>query len=127
VTISVFELFKLGVGPSSSHTMGPMTAAARFIDRLRQAGDIARVQRVSVKLCASLALTGRGHATDRAVMLGLMGFQPASFNPDAADAAMDGLIATGQLRLCGPVQSDSIRSGISSGPAANACRSIPTP
>jgi L-serine dehydratase len=99
VTISVFELFKLGVGPSSSHTMGPMTAAVRFVEGLRRAGDLARVQRVSIKLFASLALTGRGHATDRAVMLGLMGFEPARFDPDEADAAMAGLNATGQLDL----------------------------
>jgi L-serine dehydratase len=99
VTISVFELFKLGVGPSSSHTMGPMTAAARFVEDLHSTGDLVRVQRLSIKLYASLALTGRGHATDRAMMLGLMGFEPASFDPDAAEAAMAGLLATGQLRL----------------------------
>ena len=71
--VSAFDLFKLGVGPSSSHTMGPMTAACRFLADL---GDLAAVARVETTLYASLALTGRGHATDRAVILGLAGFAP---------------------------------------------------
>ena len=77
MTVSVFDLFKPGVGPSSSHTMGPMTAAARFVAELGTGGLIAGVSRVQVKLYASLALTGRGHATDRATMLGLLGFESA--------------------------------------------------
>jgi L-serine dehydratase len=72
--VSVFDLFKLGVGPSSSHTMGPMTAAGRFLERLGP--DLERTARVETTLYASLALTGRGHATDRAVILGLAGFAP---------------------------------------------------
>src|SRR4051812_17999779 len=67
MNVSVFDLFKLGVGPSSSHTMGPMTAAHRFLERLGP--DLARTARVETTLYASLALTGRGHATDRAVIL----------------------------------------------------------
>jgi len=62
---SAFDLFKLGVGPSSSHTMGPMTAGGRFLRRLAEQGQLAKVTRVEVVLYASLALTGRGHATDR--------------------------------------------------------------
>ncbi|PIB90792.1 L-serine ammonia-lyase [Caulobacter sp. FWC2] len=88
MTASVFDLFKLGVGPSSSHTMGPMTAAGRFVQRLRDAGRLPDVARVEIKLYASLALTGRGHATDRAVILGLMGFVPATLDPDAGEAAL---------------------------------------
>jgi L-serine dehydratase len=65
MNVSAFDLFKLGVGPSSSHTMGPMTAAALFLGRLRETGLFARVARVETTLYASLALTGRGHATDR--------------------------------------------------------------
>ena len=83
MTASVFDLFKLGVGPSSSHTMGPMTAAGLFVGRLRAAGQLTRVARIEIRLYASLALTGRGHATDRAVVLGLMGFVPAELDPDA--------------------------------------------
>lgn len=79
---SVFDLFKIGVGPSSSHTMGPMTAACDFVEAL---GD-APVARIAVDLYGSLALTGRGHATDRAVMLGLSGCRPATVDPDAIDA-----------------------------------------
>ncbi len=88
MTASVFDLFKLGVGPSSSHTMGPMTAAGLFVGRLRDNGQLPAVARVEIRLYASLALTGRGHATDRAVMLGLMGFVPADLDPDAGEAAL---------------------------------------
>ena len=101
MTASVFDLFKPGVGPSSSHTMGPMTAAARFVAELKAAGAIVRVQRVQVKLYASLALTGRGHATDRATILGLMGFEPAGLDPDAGESALDALRATGRMALGG--------------------------
>src|ERR1700689_3341973 len=97
VTTSTFDLFKLGVGPSSSHTMGPMTAAGRFIERLVDKGLVPRTARVQVKLYASLALTGRGHATDRAVALGLLGFEPASLDPDAAEAALLVLSQTKRL------------------------------
>ena len=101
MTVSVFDLFKLGVGPSSSHTMGPMTAAARFAGQLRAAGLIARTARVETKLYASLALTGRGHHTDRAVILGLMGYEPASLDPDAGDAALAAAQESGRLALGG--------------------------
>ena len=76
MNVSVFDLFKPGVGPSSSHTMGPMTAAGRFLKLLGPALPMTR--RVQVQLYASLALTGRGHATDTAVLLGLAGFDPAT-------------------------------------------------
>jgi len=98
MNVSVFDLFKLGVGPSSSHTMGPMTAACRFLERL--AADVARTARVQTTLYASLALTGRGHATDRAVILGLAGFEPRSLDPDAADAVVEAARA-GRLSLAG--------------------------
>jgi len=101
MTTSVFDLFKPGVGPSSSHTMGPMTAAVRFVDRLRDEGAMAATTRVEVKLYASLALTGRGHATDRAVMLGLLGFAPASLDPDAGEAALAALRDSGRMGLGG--------------------------
>jgi len=99
MTVSVFDLFKPGVGPSSSHTMGPMTAAARFRGQLLAVVDPAVVARIQVRLYASLALTGRGHATDRAVMLGLLGFEPASLDPDAGEAALQALRASGRLSL----------------------------
>ena len=98
-TVSVFDLFKFGIGPSSSHTMGPMSAAGRFVDRLEASGQIGRVDRVEVKLYASLALTGRGHGTDRAVILGLAGYRPATMDPDAGEAALQAMAATGRLQL----------------------------
>ena len=84
--ISVFELFKIGVGPSSSHTVGPMKAAAAFAAGLVEKGAIERVATVEARLFGSLALTGKGHATDKAVMLGLSGLTPDTVDPDAADA-----------------------------------------
>lgn len=101
MTVSVFDLFKLGIGPSSSHTMGPMTAAGRFLARLREAGLLDRVVRVETTLYASLALTGRGHATDRAVILGLAGFEPRTLDPDVADGTVAEVRATGRLKLAG--------------------------
>lgn len=84
--LSVFDLFKLGVGPSSSHTMGPMVAGQRFLDSLRVQPFRAHGLRAS--LHGSLAFTGKGHATDRATILGLAGFTPASMDMDAAEAAL---------------------------------------
>ncbi|MDG2520193.1 L-serine ammonia-lyase [Caulobacter segnis] len=101
MTASVFDLFKLGVGPSSSHTMGPMTAAARFCARLREKGLLPRVARVEVKLYASLALTGRGHATDSAVILGLAGFAPATLDPDEGERVLATVRAEQHLKLAG--------------------------
>jgi L-serine dehydratase len=83
--ISVFELFKIGIGPSSSHTVGPMKAAAAFVDGLRQRGELGDVARVRVDLFGSLAWTGEGHGTGKAVILGLAGERPETVNPDAAD------------------------------------------
>ena len=87
--LSVFELFKIGIGPSSSHTVGPMVAARRFLDEIAD-GDWprpsgAKVVRLKVSIHGSLAFTGVGHATDRAVILGLAGEQPDKINPDAID------------------------------------------
>jgi L-serine dehydratase len=99
MTVSVFDLFKLGIGPSSSHTMGPMTAAGRFLGRLRAASLLAKTARVETTLYASLALTGRGHATDRAVILGLAGFEPSRLDPDAADRTVAAVRESHHLML----------------------------
>lgn len=101
---SVFAIFKLGVGPSSSHTMGPMTAGARFVSLLQERQLLESVARVTVTLYSSLALTGKGHGTDRGTLLGLMGFVPATLDPDAADAAFQGLQAAHRMRLGGEVE-----------------------
>lgn len=84
MVLSVFEIFKVGVGPSSSHTVGPMLAAARFLDALRASPFTAHGLRA--RLHGSLAFTGVGHATDRAVMLGLAGFTPERYDAEAAVA-----------------------------------------
>lgn len=97
--LSVFEMFKVGVGPSSSHTMGPMVAAARFLDRLRASPFATQGLRAS--LHGSLAFTGVGHATDRAVILGLAGFLPDSYGRAAADAALAEIRATHRVTPAG--------------------------
>ena len=94
--LSTFDLFKLGIGPSSSHTMGPMTAACRFLDDWRQRFD-APPARVRVTLYGSLAHTGRGHGTDRAVILGLAGMVPDAVDPAAAEAVEAGVRARGWI------------------------------
>jgi len=93
--LSVFDVFKIGIGPSSSHTIGPMVAAARFLDRLRAAPF--RPVGLRASLHGSLAFTGVGHATDRAVILGLAGFRAESYDPDAAEAALADIRATGRV------------------------------
>lgn len=87
--LSVFDIFKIGVGPSSSHTMGPMTAAVHFIRNLQNGGfgDVAaqKITKLQASLHGSLAFTGKGHATDRAVILGFAGFEPHTLDPDQAE------------------------------------------
>ncbi len=99
--ISVFELFKIGVGPSSSHTVGPMKAAAAFAAGLASRGALERVASVEAALLGSLAFTGRGHATDKAVVLGLCGVEPEAVDPDAADGLVDDVRQTKRLPLAG--------------------------
>jgi len=98
---SLFDLYKLGVGPSSSHTMGPMRAACRFARELKQAGKLDEVVRVRVDLYGSLALTGLGHGTDRAVLLGLAGNEPASIDPAVIESTVAEIRATKRLKLAG--------------------------
>ncbi|EAR51973.1 L-serine dehydratase, iron-sulfur-dependent, single chain form [Oceanicola granulosus HTCC2516] len=88
--LSVFDIFKIGIGPSSSHTMGPMLAAARFLDDLRGGAEktpgAGELHRLGARLYGSLAWTGKGHATDRAVILGLCGLLPETLDPAEAEA-----------------------------------------
>ncbi|MCE5974634.1 L-serine ammonia-lyase [Sedimentimonas flavescens] len=93
--LSVFDIFKVGVGPSSSHTMGPMVAGGRFLDRLRASPFHAHGLRA--RLYGSLAFTGKGHATDRATILGLAGFLPESYDHTAAEAALAANRDTGTI------------------------------
>ncbi|MBF6602444.1 MAG: L-serine ammonia-lyase [Sphingorhabdus sp.] len=98
---STFDLFKIGVGPSSSHTMGPMLAAATFAERLADQGLLDQVTRVETKLFGSLALTGKGHATDRAILLGLSGQVPQNIEPDAAEILVQKIRSEKRIRLGG--------------------------
>jgi L-serine dehydratase len=84
--LSVFDLFKIGIGPSSSHTVGPMRAALRFVEGLTAQDILPQVARVQIDLYGSLSLTGRGHATDKAVLLGLSGEHPDTVEPDKVEA-----------------------------------------
>jgi L-serine dehydratase len=99
--ISVFELFKIGIGPSSSHTVGPMKAAAAFVEALEGRGVFPQTDSVVVDLYGSLAFTGKGHAVDKALVLGLSGEKPATIDPDAADRIVANTRATKSLRLAG--------------------------
>jgi L-serine dehydratase len=102
MAVSVFDLFKIGIGPSSSHTVGPMRAAARFATRwLDETGMLDRVARVRCELFGSLALTGRGHGTDKAVLLGLEGAWPDQVDPDAIPATLERIRGSGRLNLLG--------------------------
>ena len=103
MTISVFELFKVGIGPSSSHTVGPMRAAANFVADLDAAGVLARVADVRVELYGSLAATGRGHGTLPAVLLGLEGYRPETIESEAMEAGRERLRNTGKIMLGGRV------------------------
>lgn len=97
--VSIFDIFKIGIGPSSSHTVGPMKAASSFVAGLGDAS--ARVRRIEVTLFGSLAWTGRGHGTDVAVLLGLAGFAPETIDPDAVDDFVATVRESGRLEVPG--------------------------
>nr|WP_295462614.1 L-serine ammonia-lyase [Mesorhizobium sp.] len=99
--LSVFDVFKIGIGPSSSHTMGPMTAAGRFLQLLSECSEIKGPASLRVTLYGSLAFTGKGHATDRAVALGLLGYTPADLDPDEAERRVVELSETKTLHPAG--------------------------
>jgi iron-sulfur-dependent L-serine dehydratase single chain form len=101
MAISVFDLFKVGIGPSSSHTVGPMKAAGMFARGLRDDGLMPRVGTVRVALYGSLGLTGPGHGSDKAVLLGLEGEQPATVDVDAVPGRLEAIRESGTIRLLG--------------------------
>ncbi|MGN6452573.1 MAG: serine dehydratase beta chain, partial [Steroidobacteraceae bacterium] len=101
MSLSVFDIFKVGIGPSSSHTMGPMRAAHEFVAGLKRDGLLAATQEIAVRLYGSLALTGVGHGTDRAVLAGLEGALPESVDPDQIEATVRRIRASGRVRLLG--------------------------
>jgi L-serine dehydratase len=103
VTVSVFDLFKIGIGPSSSHTVGPMRAAVMFASSLERDGLLPGVSRVRAELFGSLGATGHGHGSVKAVVLGLAGEQPESVSPAAAEPMLAAVRASRTLRLLGRV------------------------
>ncbi|HEX3555407.1 MAG TPA: L-serine ammonia-lyase [Thermoanaerobaculia bacterium] len=101
MAISIFDLFTIGIGPSSSHTVGPMRAARRFAERLEREGVLDGTARVRVELFGSLALTGRGHGTDRAVLMGLEGETPEEVDPDSVGPRVAAIRANERIALLG--------------------------
>jgi L-serine dehydratase len=101
MTISVFDIFKIGIGPSSSHTVGPMRAARQFLMDLQEKGKLEHTQQVVAELYGSLALTGKGHGTDRAVLLGLEGEAPDEVDPDSVDSRLKSIRDSARIRLLG--------------------------
>ena len=101
MAISVLDIFTIGIGPSGSHTVGPMRAARRFVERLSEAGVLARTTRVEVHLYASLALTGKGHGTDQALPLGLEGKTPEGIDVDKRADSVERIRGSARLRLGG--------------------------
>jgi len=98
---SVLDLFKVGIGPSSSHTLGPMRAAGRFVDSLSQQALLDQVAHIRVNLYGSLALTGIGHSTDKAIILGLQGLDAATIEPDKAEQIYRATQTESELLLAG--------------------------
>src|SRR5215469_2299628 len=101
MNVSTFDLFKIGIGPSSSHTVGPMIAACRFAGRLRDRSLLARLGSMRIELFGSLGATGKGHGTDKAVLLGLEGNLPDTIDPDYAEQRLAAIRAKKELDLAG--------------------------
>lgn len=101
MAISIFDLFKIGIGPSSSHTMGPMRAANRFVLGLTERDLLEKVAKIQVELYGSLALTGIGHGTDKAILLGLEGEKVDEIDPDTIDEKLTRIRSQKKLRLAG--------------------------
>ncbi len=101
MALSVFDLFTIGIGPSSSHTVGPMRAARRFVKALDREGMLEATASVKVELYGSLGATGKGHGSDRAVILGLEGEEPEKVDPDELPARVERVVADRRVRLLG--------------------------
>jgi L-serine dehydratase len=101
MSLSVFDLFKIGIGPSSSHTVGPMRAAARFAEGLRRENLLSATASVRVELYGSLGATGKGHGSDKAVLLGLEGEHPDTVDTETVAARLQEIRGNGRLNLLG--------------------------
>lgn len=105
-SISVFDMLKIGVGPSSSHTLGPWRAAGRWLEELKSKRHFKNIESITIDLYGSLSLTGKGHATDIAVMLGLSGFDSVTYPIENIDRVITNITNTGKLRLNDEVEID---------------------
>ncbi|MFT5521360.1 MAG: L-serine dehydratase, partial [Enterobacterales bacterium] len=101
MAISIIDMFSIGIGPSSSHTVGPMRAGLLFTETLKSEIDIEKVKYVQIELFGSLGHTGKGHGSDKAVILGLLGEKPEEVDPDTVQAKLDQIAETGLLLLGG--------------------------
>jgi len=115
MAISTFELFSIGIGPSSSHTVGPMRAALRFVKQLESMSLLAKTKSVTVKLYGSLGATGKGHGSDKAVLGGLVGYAPKSVDPEELNRICEAVTQSGKINLGGTHQIDLERTYYSVG------------
>ncbi len=99
MAISAFELFSIGIGPSSSHTVGPMRAAKQFLEGLKLKHRLSNTTRVQVQLFGSLGATGKGHGSDKAVLGGLLGYDPDTVDPAVLNGLVESVLSTGRLHL----------------------------
>ena len=97
--ISVFDLFKVGIGPSSSHTVGPMVAAHRFVALVNETLGLGRIGRIKTELFGSLAWTAKGHGTETAILLGLSGYLPAEVDPDQVEEIIGSITQIGRAHV----------------------------
>jgi L-serine dehydratase len=111
MAVSVFDLFKIGIGPSSSHTVGPMRAARMFVLRLKHDGLLEKTTRVVSQMYGSLGATGKGHGSDKAVLLGLAGHEPDSVDVEQITGYLDAIRADNALALMGehPIKFDEAK------------------
>lgn len=101
MVVSVFDIFKVGVGPSSSHTVGPMRAGYMFVSKLEEEGKLSEVERIAVDFYGSLALTGKGHASHTAAMMGLSGIEPDKADPDVLQNVLNDIRSRQQILFLG--------------------------
>lgn len=101
MTLSIFNLFSIGIGPSSSHTVGPMKAAHAFLSKLHTERKLNRVKKITIELFGSLAFTGKGHGTDNAILLGLTGALPDTVDPDAILTVAQSIVTDKKISLLG--------------------------
>ena len=125
MALSIFDLFTIGIGPSSSHTVGPMRAARFFANRVLAHEGSGDVTRVSAELYGSLGLTGRGHGTGKAVLLGWLGERPDQCDPDTVPAKLAEAEKTQSFRLGGNTPLPSFQNVTSSTIVVRVCHSMP--